>query len=158
MDNIQHLAWIQDVFLESGLLCARLGDQKNQERRASEINDLRNMLRAIEEPVGGSIVSKVLPCGNVGSNDRTPEAPEDIANIKLDDLEQAILYQLSGSSVRLGQARITNQLKGLNAREGTVKNKLPHLEKLGFVDRPNGMRSGYAITNKGTEYLRLIEQ
>ena len=35
----------------------------------------------------------------------------------------------------------------------TVKSLLPELETLGYVHRPHGSRKGYAITDKGREFL-----
>ena len=43
-----------------------------------------------------------------------------------------------------------------NVGEHKIKSRLPELEKHGLVDRPEGLRSGWAITPKGRDLLRTL--
>lgn len=94
--------------------------------------------------------------GKMAAETEGPKRGKDneVANIKPDDDEQNIIFELSGASKLMRQREIARKAK---IREGTVKDKLPRLEKLGLADRPKGPRSGYAITDKGKAYIEYIE-
>lgn len=76
-------------------------------------------------------------------------------DIAIDDKELTILTELSeGSNKTYMQIEIEATT---SIPRGTIKDKLPRLEKIGLVHRPLGERKGYQITEKGREIVKRNE-
>jgi predicted transcriptional regulator len=88
---------------------------------------------------------------NSGEAGKTKNKP-DTQNIAVDDKELTILIELNaGDNKTFSQVEIG---ASTSIKRGTIKDKLPRLEKIGLIYRPLGKRKGYQITDKGREIAK----
>lgn len=87
--------------------------------------------------------------GKKKAHARVHAASNEPAALTLKALDLAILEYLAGERVTRVQADITAAVDHTN--EKTIRERLRLMEEGGLVHRPQGKRSGYAITDAGRE-------
>jgi len=115
--------------------------------------DLRQWFQIVSDLVGADIKKREKQDISIVEKDIQESVPQQKAgqgkmdDIAIDDKELTILTELAGGSDKtFMQIEIE---AATSIPRGTIKDKLPRLEKIGLIQRPLGKRKGYQITDIG---------